>query len=366
MVKGESPVTTNAGPVSAREAADELARIRQRLSELRDPETLTAEISAGEKQLTVLHSEWVAAENERIIAEAKARSLSQKAQGIEARIHQSTIRALNDLKTQYVDILTGQPAPKWSGWGTDAWAHFEQSPSPVMLDHVRVGSTVETDLLSGETGIGDIPFMMPLLEACGAILILCDTETAFLARSIVQSTLLRAALAMPTELRFTLIDPEGLGSAFPFHAQLTNNRALESRIANALDAVLDGIRRINRDVVGFAPRFLDLSAETRAGETFELIAAVDFPQAYARDPRVVDQLTTIANSGWHAGRHLILEVHADQDLPRDFTLDQFKQSVVIDCRQLKFSVDPLPPADSQRRLLNVAAMVGSQRSVSDW
>src|SRR3954452_18147284 len=101
MAKGESPVATNASPVSAREAADELARIRQRLSELRDPETLTAWISAGEKQLTVLHGEWVTAENERIIAEAKARSLSQKAHGIEAGIHQSTVRALDDLKAQY-------------------------------------------------------------------------------------------------------------------------------------------------------------------------------------------------------------------------------------------------------------------------
>ena len=62
-----------------------------------------------------------------------------------------------------------------------------------MLDRVRVGFTTETDLLSGENGIRDIPYMVPLLQASGAILILCDSETAALARSLVQSILLRAA-----------------------------------------------------------------------------------------------------------------------------------------------------------------------------
>jgi S-DNA-T family DNA segregation ATPase FtsK/SpoIIIE len=359
-------VTTNADPVSSLEADRELARIQQRLSQLKAPEVLATDIDAGQKRLYALRDEWSAADSARTAASLKARDMSRKARAIIAGVHQDAVSLLEEMAAEYSDALAQQPAPQWSGWLADAWVSFERSPAPAMLDRVRVGSTAEANLLPAETGIGDIPFMIPLLEATGAILIMCDTETASIGRSLVQSILLRAALAMPTETRFTLIDPQGLGAAFPFHARLLRGRRLERNAVDELATVLDGIRRINRDVVGFERSFLDLSAETRAGEAFELIAAVDFPEAYMRDPRVVDQLTTLANSGWRAGRHLILEVHIDRDLPREVTLEQFKDAVVLDCRSLKFSADPLPPADVQRRRLDVAAMVGTQRSVGDW
>ena len=205
------------------------------------------------------------------------------------------------------------------------------------------------NLLPGEMGISDLPVTYPLLRAGGALLLLCDDASREAARNILQSILLRAALAMPEEVRFSLIDQAGLGAAFPFRRLLTTVRPTGRTVADELEEVQRDIRRINEDVIEQEESFLSLSREKRAGEAFELIAAVDFPEPYARDPRAIEYLVRLGNSGPRAGRHLLLEVRTDVPLPRDFELDQFQKPVIVDCRSLDFIVDPIPEGTALRR-----------------
>ena len=65
-----------------------------------------------------------------------------------------------------------------------------------LLKQVRIGRTrEESNLLPGEMGISDLPVTYPLLRAGGALLLLCDDASREAARNILQSILLRAALA---------------------------------------------------------------------------------------------------------------------------------------------------------------------------
>jgi hypothetical protein len=172
---------------------------------------------------------------------------------------------------------------------------------------------------------------------------------------------------MPSDIRFTLIDPNGLGAAFPYKGALPKVRSAARSIADELGEVLDDIRRINEQVVGHADRLLNLNADQRAGEVFEVVAIVDFPKAFTKDPRSVESIVKVANSGPRAGRHLILELSVDSSMPHDFSTDEFENAVVIDCREAAVEVDALPDGRAQRELIERAVNKsrGQQKS-SDW
>ena len=48
-------------------------------------------------------------------------------------------------------------------------------------------------------------------------------------------------------------------------------------------------------IVRNAPRFSELPANDKGGQKFDLIAAVDFPHGYGRDPRLIEQFQRIAS-----------------------------------------------------------------------
>jgi DNA segregation ATPase FtsK/SpoIIIE, S-DNA-T family len=276
------------------------------------------------------------------------------------------IRALMGLNQSLREELQKIGGPVLLRWDDPLWQSFAGPPPDLLLTEIRAGRLRETGLLPGEKPSADIPFFLPLIDATGPLLITCDERTKNLARTILQGLLLRIAATMPSEARFTLLDPVGLGAAFPFRGFISRARPTGRTIVDELNEVMDDIRRINGRVIGEARRFVELSRDQRAGEAFEIIAAADFPKAYARDPRAVEYLGLIGRSGPRAGRHLLLEWNLDAPLPHDFPADQFQDSTVIDCRQLNFDIDQLPDGASQKRILETALQSGLQRKSGDW
>src|SRR5690606_8900790 len=96
------------------------------------------------------------------------------------------------------------------------------------------------------------------------------------------------------------------------------------------------------------------------------IAAADFPKAYAKDPRAVEFLVRIANAGARAGRHLVLEWNADDQLPHDFAIDQLKNAAVLDLRKTPIRVDEIPDAAVQKRMIETAYAGAKRRDGGDW
>ena len=251
--------------------------------------------------------------------------------------------------------------PLWSNWQSSAWQHGQ--PGRATLDVVRIGRRHDPNPLPSERYRPDLAKLVPLFAGNGPVLVVCDDATRPAARTLLQSIVLRTALAVPAEIRFSLLDPIGLGASFPFRSGLPRVRPAGRTIA---DEVIEDIRRINERVIGHADRFAHLSADQRAGESFELIAAVDFPRAYMKDPRAVDSLVRIGNSGPRAGRHLLLEVNLDQPLPHDFQFDQFHDAVTVDLRQADFDVDQPPESAFARTMLDAASRAGQQQQSGEW
>jgi DNA segregation ATPase FtsK/SpoIIIE, S-DNA-T family len=316
---------------------------------------LTAELEVARKS----HADWL----------AKAGPAMAELQEALGAATERTVVELNGNAQDYAARLQSEPTSCVLGLEDSAWVDYA-GDWQCLLDNIRLGTINEPDLIEGETGIDGMPALAPFLGAQGPFLVLCDASSQVAARNLIQSLVLRAAVVMPGEAKFALIDPIGLGSAFPMRGLLPKVRQTGRSVADELSEVLDDVRRINQDVIGHADRFAELTTQERAGEQFEIIAVMDFPEAYKTDPRAVDHIVKVGNAGPRAGRHLIVEVRTDQPLPRDFTLDQFKDAFTLDLRSAagppSITPDALPSRADQRRLIEDAQKTAIHARAADW
>jgi DNA segregation ATPase FtsK/SpoIIIE, S-DNA-T family len=305
-----------------------------------------------------------------LAAQHALREEARKALGVlDAYSHavmQTGVRLVDYLGDELRRAMERRAGAVLFGWNDQLWQTFAGPPPDAVLTEIRIGRYREVKHLSGEGGPPDIPFLIPLLEAAGPLVLQCDEKSKPIARTILQGLLLRTAIAMPSQARFTLLDPAGLGAAYPFRGFIGRVRQAGRTAADELAEVLDDIRRINERVIGQAERFIELTADQRAGEAFEIVAAADFPKAYAKDPRAIEHLVRIGVSGPRAGRHLILEWDSQAPLPHDFSKDQLRNALYIDCRQPNFDVDRLPSGGQQKQFLEIAMRSGLQHKSGDW
>jgi len=259
-----------------------------------------------------------------------------------------------------------EAGPFWFDWDDPAWQDFAAPADGLVFDHIRIGRMQERERLPGDNANVDIAALVPMLAADGALLIRCTNDSKDSARALMQNLLLRLAIGMPSDMLFTLLDPQGLGVAFPYRGALAQVRPAGRTGADELNEVVDDIRRINEHVVGHAERFSQLSPDQRAGDNFEIVAAADFPRAYARDPRAIEHLLRIGNSGPRAGRHLILEWNSDEPLPHDFHMGQFHRSVVIDVDDRGVKLDRLPETALQKRLIGTISNANRESKAGEW
>ena len=315
-----------------------------------------------------------AAEIRRDLDEAMSRrsELNNRAAQLLARMRSSlgayeerAIATLNADADEFDEAMRNEDPIEAADWSGDRWRDFAGAPAGAFLGQVRVGRGREQKLLPNERGVAESPFTIPLLDANGPLIFVCDdNHSRAVARATIQSIILRCAAAMPSDIKFRLIDPR-LSGAFPMKA-LVERREPSRSISDDLAGSLQEIALILDNVVGYSPRFSALTPQQRGGEKFEVIALVDFPQAFTKDPRVIDQLVTIANSGPRAGRHVLLELDASQQLPRDFSLDRFEHPNYIDCRNLPFDQDQPPVGADQQRIIETARTAGATITSGDW
>lgn len=278
-------------------------------------------------------------------------------------------QAVAEYDTYLADIERRFPV-RYARWSSPAWIDFARDPQPETLGFARIGELDEADLLPGEQGI-HLPWTVAMLDAKGPVIIKCTPATKPLARAIVQNLVLRAALAAPAGTAFSLLDFEGLGAGFPMSRDLPRVRASTPSPADQIRDIVEDIRRINTNIVAQAESFAALPPEKRAGEVFEIVAALDYPSAYKQDSRAIADLARIAQAGPRAGRHLILEWVAPEGdaTAKPPGLEGLERPEVLDVARVSTAarIDRLPPPETQKTLLAAAAAAKSRANVTpDW
>jgi S-DNA-T family DNA segregation ATPase FtsK/SpoIIIE len=358
---------TSRNPASSVAASKEIVEIEQLLHAIPPLDEASAALASCERKLTALTARRREAFETIENAKERLKLVRRRAIRSAQNLYRRAVESLNDDAVSFAREVSSLPPALWSSWKAVAWDAYATAPVGGAVDNILVGHVPEIDeFFDGESGIAEVPVTRPLLGATGALLLLCDEKTRETARNLLCSIVLRAALAMPAELQLALLDPIGLGAAFPFYGKLPRVRPAGRTAAEVLWDVQNDIERIMAEVHFGGLLFRDLSEEQRRGWINEIVAAVDFPQAYAKDPRVLDKLVLLANSGPRAGRHLLLEVRLDMPMPRKIELDCFVDPIIIDCRKLGFLPELLPGVALQETLLNAAQAERANRVRVSW
>ena len=320
---------------------------------------LQARLSEIEARSAGLQSQI--AGNQSQLAALAARA-SARADEVEA----SAVESLNHTVPEF-DVFVASQEKRFpvaiAPWATDVWKELARNPKPEMPWSVCVAHVKEAGL-NGEQGIR-WPKMLPVLAAKGPIIVRTDNASKEKARAVIHNILLRAAIGAPAELRFSLIDPFGMGAGFPMRKLLPRVRQSAFAAADELAGIMEDIRRINEAVVGQSENFATLTREQRAGELFEIVAVLDYPGEYQRDPRALDYLAHIGQSGPRAGRYLILEWNG---APSAADMARFQNAEIVDVAgaSTQWQFDPVPSPEMRESLLQAVNKVKSESTGGDW
>ena len=170
------------------------------------------------------------------------------------RVHATCIDDLNRNLADYEQrVAAAQPAAL-AEWRHPVWRDYSASLYS-LPGSLRAGFVPE-EAFPGATPAKN-PQVVPLLDTDGALIFTCDSSTARIARSVISTLLVRAAVAEPAQIQFTLLDPNELGAAFPWRSKLPHVRPSGRSASDELAEIIEDIQRINQGVVVRAPAVRD-------------------------------------------------------------------------------------------------------------
>lgn len=284
-----------------------------------------------------------------------------------AEEHSRSLRVLNarqrwrakidaEFREQAVDVAGSLHLESWGAWDSRRWA--EWSPVPDCRPRsLRVGTT---------DGLIDRPVAVPFIGQDSTVIIQYSDATESLARdSVLQSLILRIALSLPLDVRFTLLDPVTLDKAYPLRTQLPNARPFTDDIVSELRAISADIQRVRSSVVEQHESFEAVPAEARAGEAYECIFLAGLGERAAGERRILESLQTIGENGPACGRYLFLLYKKGTKLV-DFSLDRIRNARIVDLDDPSFRFEAPPPADVTRGLLERARKLERPKAVVSW
>jgi S-DNA-T family DNA segregation ATPase FtsK/SpoIIIE len=268
---------------------------------------------------------------------------------------QSALAALNSLPPQNV---AGWSSERWASWDADKCS-LEQT--------IRVGTVKEQERPALE-----VPAYVPFIGSGKTIIIRTSGATAARGLALLQSLVIRTAMLLPHQSRYTLLDPAGNGIAFPMRRYLPQVRESSSDIRRDLDQVIGDIQRIIETYLDATTTSLELvPPDIRVNERFQFVYAADFPNQY--DRRAIEALQTIGNTGAVGGVYLFIHHNTNYELPHDMSMSTFKNAFTLDLtgaiqssQGLDFQPDSTPSGQIQGKLFEALHQAKPPERILDW
>jgi len=239
------------------------------------------------------------------------------------------------------------------GWDTNKLSLWDISNHHID-PYICIGHLAETRNIRPSYRISAY---IPFIGHHKTILIFSDRSEIH-SLSLVQSIVLRSALMLPHQTRYSLIDPSGHGTAFPMAGELPLIRESSGDTFRDLEEIVKDMRRVIR-TYGLAQSkpFENIPEEIRINERFEFIFAANFPKGY--DRRDIESLQTIGNTGPIAGKYLFIHVNTKHELPNEMDMKGFENPYPINISEdkyksachLKLIPDTAPDENIQQELL---------------
>jgi S-DNA-T family DNA segregation ATPase FtsK/SpoIIIE len=280
---------------------------------------------------------------------------------------------------EIIRVLADKSVHQFMAWDHSLWSEWQPPVfDPNMLAeadqsvprYLRIGQLTEARD-NGDLSF-TVPAMIPFIGADRAVIIKTGEDNYEEGLGLLKSLVIRTSLMLPFQTMYTLLDPAGLGAAFPMRRHLPQVRENSGDVRRDLEYVIQDIQRIHENYLDASyPRFELLNPEIRLNERFQLVFAADFPHRY--DRRAIEALQNIANTGPRAGTYVFVHFNTRNALPRDVSMAEFRNALTIDLtgskpkiRELELTVDSAPNADLQNQVFSVLNTAKPQESRVDW
>ncbi len=310
-------------------------------------------------------------ERQRLLAENRADQ--ERAWQTIAGQWREGIGAFRDVIDQMND-LTGAWTPPWNDVDGDAWA-----PPAEELAALRFGElSFRLDSLPGGVSqhphlqVQPVEFALPAAVSypeCPSLLYLAEDSGRDAAVRSLQNVMLRLLTALPAgKVRFTIIDPTGLGQNFSafmhladFDERLVSSRIwteavhINKRLADLTEHMENVIQKYLRNEFDSIQEYNRYAGEV--AEPFQILVVANYPVNFNEE--AAQRLVSIAASGARCGVYTLVSVDRKVRPPRNsqladlqtnaVTLEWDGQRFVLPCDGLRESPLTLdaPPSDEQ-------------------
>lgn len=300
--------------------------------------------------------------------EAKASALRQYGQLSAEKLRGYFASVLDANARRFEESLATRPLASVAGWGDPRWQSWDPDTS-VAESLIRVGELVEQRSGGGLR----VPGLVPFIGRNKTIVIGTSGNAAERGAALLQSLLIRTALMLPHQARYTLLDPAGHGIAFPMRRYLPQVQEYSGDVRRDLDQVIAQIQRIIENYIDASVTSYEaIPADLRVNEKFQFVFAADFPNRY--DRRAIEALQSVGNTGPVAGTYLFIHYNRAHELPRDMGMNGFQNALFVNLddnsqqTQLNLSLQPDAPPEAELQAVLFKALEDYKRQDPplDW
>ena len=229
----------------------------------------------------------------------------------------------------------GQLFPDWNATDWDAWTPATDHLPPIHLGDYRValdripGGIPQDERLSTRQTEFDLPVLLPFPQR-SLLLLKAEGEGRAEAVQILQSVMLRMLTSLPPgKVRFTILDPVGLGENFSAFMHLADYN--EQLVANRIWTDAVHIPHRLADLTGHMESVLQVylrnefesihqynAAAGEMAEPYRVLVVANFPAHFTAE--AARRLASIVSSGARCGVFTLMSVDKNLPMPPGFTL----------------------------------------------
>ncbi len=302
--------------------------------------------------------------------------------------HRSFSTIADELST--MRAICSEMFPDWSSTEWSDWQRPAEPPEAMQfgtyrlqLQAVKHGISQDERLVPAQTEL-ELPALMNFAEQ-PRLVISAAGAGRVAAVGVLQSMMVRFLTAMPAgKLRFTIIDPAGLGENFAsfmhladFDEQLvggrilTDSRQIDERLLLLSDHMEKVLQKYLRNQFENLHEYNQHAGEV--AEPYHVLVIANFPSGLS--DAAIRKLMTIATAGPKCGVYLLMSIDSGIKLPGEHPLDElFADAVHLEWAQdamrwnyplyekLRLELDPLPPKERLTDLLQKVAIESREAS----
>jgi hypothetical protein len=242
---------------------------------------------------------------------------------------------------QEIEGICGGLFPPWDSMAWESWQPPAAVPAGMRFGGVRVGleripQGIPQDARLRALGPAEMGLSALLpFPARGNLLLKATGGGREAAVGLLQAVMLRCLTAIPPgKVRFTILDPVGLGENFAAFTHLadyqeslvtsriwTEAPQIEQRLADLTAHIEDVIQQFLRNQFQTLEEYNAQAGEV--AEPYRIVVVANFPANFT--PEAARRLVSIAASGGHCGTYTLVSVDLAQPMPQGFQLSDLEQ-----------------------------------------